>query len=106
MGKLIGGNSAQHSKYKFVSSLRRKNIHICTACLLSNKHALTTAICLKDFLNYTRIPDFKLYSVVAGKRRTTGQVARFELEQVQTHQQFTFKNPNPRYDIGLITVNY
>ena len=103
-GKLIGGQSVLHENYKFTASFRRRNVHFCTASLLSNKHALTAAFCLKDFLNETDIPNFSLYSLMAGKPNVENGSAVFKIEEVQAHRDYVYKNPNFRQAIGLITV--
>ena len=81
IGKLIGGQSVEHGKYEFTASFRLNNIHFCTACLLSNKHALTAAVCLKDFLTQPDIPRFDPYTLVAG-RLDIDEVTVFAIEEV------------------------
>ena len=105
MGKLIGGQSVEHGKYKYTASFRLNNVHFCTACLLSNKHALTAAVCLKDFLTEPDIPRFDPYTLVAG-RLDIDEVTVFAIEEVQAHRKYSFKNNDPLYAIGLITVNH
>ena len=101
MGKLVDELSNENSSFKFTASLRRKEKHICTTVLLSNKHALTAAKCLEDFLNEHEIPNFDSYSVVAKRSDVV-----FSIEAVFTHRVYTFLNPTPKHDIGLIRVNY
>ena len=105
MGKLIGGQTVEYGKYKFTASFRLDNIHFCNACLLCNKHALTAAVCLKDFLTKPDIPKFDLYTLVAGRLDTEGATV-FAIEEVQAHRRYSFEHNNLNYAIGLITVNH
>ena len=105
VGKLIGGQSVDHGKYKYTASLRLDNVHFCTAFLLSNKHALTAAVCLKDFLTEPDIPKFDQYTLVAG-RLDIEKVTVFAIEQVQAHRKYSFERNDANYAIGLITVNH
>ena len=57
-------------------------MQFCAASLLSNKHALTAASCLKDFLTEIDIPDFGLYTLVAGEHDFYKGSAVFEIEEV------------------------
>ena len=104
--KIIDEELTQHEGFKFIASFRRENIHFCTASLLSNKHALTTALCLKDFLNDTEIPDFNSYSLLAGKPDAEGGLSCFSIERVHCHSKYSYMAPNHLFDFGLITVNY
>ena len=105
MEKLIGGQSVEYGKYKFTASFRLDNVHFCTACLLSNRHALTAAVCLKDFLTKPDIPKFDPYTLVAG-RLDTEEATVFAIVEVQTHRKFSFKHNDYNHAIGLITVNH
>ena len=104
-GKLIGGQSVEYGKYKFTASFRLNNVHFCTACLLSNKHALTAAVCLKDFLTKPDIPKFDPYTLVAGRLDMEGATV-FAIEEVQAHRKYSFRFNNHYYGIGLITVKH
>ena len=104
-GKLIGGQSVEYGKYKFTASFRLNNVHFCTACLLSNKHALTAAVCLKDFLTKPDIPKFDPYTLVAGRLDTDREIV-FAIKEVQAHGRYFFEYSDPNYAIGLITVNH
>ena len=105
MGKLIGGQSVDDEKYKYTASFRLDNVHFCTACLLSNKHALTAAVCLKDFLTKPDIPKFDQYTLVAG-RLDIEKVTVFAIEEVKAHRKYSFQRNEANYAIGLITVNH
>ena len=72
--------------------------------MLSNKHALTSAFCLQDFLNESHIPDFDLYTLVAGRHDIDEGSAVFKIEVVQVQEKYRLKAPNVRYEISLITV--
>ena len=104
--KVVSEESDIHKDFKFLASLRRDNIHLCTAGLISNKHVLTTAFCIKDFLIYAEIPDFNLYSIWAGKPDTAEGAIRFPIEEVQAHRLYRYYNPKVCYDIGLVTVSH
>ena len=104
-GKLIGGQSVEYRKYKFTASFRLDNVHFCNACLLSNKHALTAAVCLKDFLTKPDIPEFDPYTLVAGRLDTERAIV-FGIEEVQVHEKYFFRYNDPNCAIGLITVNH
>ena len=112
IGKIKGddeqsdGQSYNHSKYRFTASLTHNNVPICTAILLSNKNALTSALCLKDFLNQYLCANFDLYKVVAGRLDIPGESTTFDIEEVVAHTKYRFKSPNPRHDLGYIVVNY
>ena len=103
-GKLVGEKPVEQEYYKFTASFRRENVQFCAASLLSNKHALTAASCLKDFLIEIYIPDFDLYTLVAGKHDVNKGSAVFKIEEVQVHRDFRFRSPNSNYALGLITV--
>ena len=104
MGKLIGGQSVAQENFKFTASFRRQNIHFCTATLLSNKKAITAAACLKDFLLEIDIPDFDLYTLVAGRHDLHKGLAVFKIEEVMAHRKYRFNDLTMKYAIGLITV--
>ena len=106
MGKLINGMSVDHGNYKFIGSLRRENVHFCTVSLLSNKISLTTATCLKDFLTQEEIPEFDLYTIMAGRFDLPGKSAVFLIEEVRIHRRYHFNNPKTSHDIGMVTVTY
>ena len=95
-----------HENYKFMASFRRENVHFCTASLISNKHALTAAFCFKDFLTEIDIPDFDLYTLVAGRHDINGKSAVFQIEHVIRHHRFSFLNTVSIYGIGVIKVMY
>ena len=103
-GKLIGGQSVALDSYKFTASFRRENVHFCTATLLSNKKAITAAPCLKDFLLEIDIPDFDLYTLVAGRHDVDKGLAVFKIEEVMAHRKYGFNALTLNYAIGLITV--
>ena len=103
-GKLIGGLSVGQENYKFTASLRRKNVHFCTATLLSKKKAITAAFCIKDFLLEIDIPDFDLYTLVAGRHDVHKGLAVFKIEEVTAHRKYNFDDRTMKYAIGLITV--
>ena len=105
-GKLTGGDHVKHQDYKFIASFRRENVHFCSAYLISNKHALTAAFCLRDFLNETEIPDFDPYTLVAGRLDKDEGSAVFEIEEVFVCPKFHSTSPKPMYALGLIMVNY
>ena len=106
MGKLDGERSVNPSNYRFMASLRRDDVHICSATLLSNEQALTAATCLKGFLNETMIPSFDTFSLVAGRFDIDNGTTVFEIKQVQVHDSFRFYSPRIVHNIGLVTVNY
>ena len=106
MGKLVAESSVNPSNYRFMASLRRDDVHICSATLLSNRHALTAATCLKEFLNEIKIPSFETFSLVAGRFDVHNGTTVFKIEQVQLHHKFSFRSPKSMHNIGLITVNY
>ena len=105
-GKLDNEGSLDPSFYRFTASLRRYDVHICPATLLSNKHALTAATCLNLILNKTKIPSFDTFSLVAGRFDIDNGTTVFEIEKVQVHESFFFNSPRSIYNIGLITVNH
>ena len=104
-GKLGSDRSVNSCNHRFLASLRRNNIHICPATLLSNKYALTAATCLKGFLNETKIPSFDTFSIVAGRFDIDNKTTVFKIEQVQVNRKYSFLSPSVIRNIGLITVN-
>ena len=106
MGKLDGERSVNPSNYRFLASLRHNGVHYCSATLLSNKHALTAATCLKQFLNEIKIPSFEKFSLVAGRFDINNGTTVFEIKQVQIHRSFKYISPKIVYNIGLVTVSY
>ena len=106
MGKLDDKRSVLLSNSRIIASLRRHDVHICSAALLSNQHALTTAICLKGLLNETGIPRFDQFTLVAGRYDIDNGTTVFKIGQVQVHKRFMFSAPNALHNVGLITVNY
>ena len=104
MGKISSGQELGH--IKCMASLKYDDAQICSAVLVSNKHALTTASCLKGFLNDTKIPDFNLYSLVLGRLDIAGGSTCFSIEQVKAHKYYKYNIPSPKNDVGLITVNH
>ena len=103
-GKLIGGESVAQENFKFTASFRRENVHFCTATLLSNKKAITAAFCIKDFLLEIDVPDFDLYTLVAGRHDVDKGLAVFKIEEVIAHRKYDFDDSTIKYGIGLITV--
>ena len=103
-GKLVGGQPVEDGHNKFSASVRYKNVHFCTAILFSNKHALTTAFCLRSFLNEIQLPKFELYSLVAGRQDINNGSAVFKIQKVQAHGRYNYSYPFSAKDLGVITV--
>ena len=106
VGKLGGERSVNSSNYRSVASFRRDDVHICSAILISNRHALTAATCLKEILNEIEIPSFDQFTLVAGGFDIDNGTKVFKIEQVQIHHRFSYHSPNPVHNIGVIRVNY
>ena len=104
--KIISEEPEGHESYKFTTVFKREDVHFCTASLISNKHALTAAICLKDFLTEKLVPEFDLYSLEAGRLDVIHGSTVFQIEQVQAHRRYSFSNPYSQYNTGIITVKY
>ena len=72
---------------------------------MSEKHVLTAAQCLNEFLIHEQIPSFKEYSLLledAEKLTTT----LYFIEKVQVHPQYIPNDPTTfLHDIGVITVS-
>ena len=106
--KIVCGKPSLLAESKCVTSFRHKDLHKCSAFLISIFHALTAAHCLDEFLSHQLLPNFSDYSVVAGifdGSATSIQI--FSIDEVEVHPKYEAKeNFTSKYNIGLITVNY
>ena len=104
--KIVNEESDTDKDFKYTASFRRDNVHLCTAGLISNKHAITTAFCIKDFLIHPEIPAFNSYSIRAGKTDTAEGEICFSIEAVQAARNYRYHKPKVEYDFGLVTVSH
>ena len=104
--KLLGGVQALSGYGKYMASFLHGNLHLCSAFLISNKHVLIAAHCLRDFLINKTIPNFKEYCVVVGLYDwNIGGICHL-IEEVQVLSSYNHSIHNPSQDVGLITVDY
>ena len=104
MGKIIGGSVLEPGHKKYLGSFQHNNQHRCTICLISNKHCLTAASCLRDFFISKEIPNFDDYKIVLGTFQSTQWNIKYDIDTVSGHKKFEPFANNSDYDIGLITV--
>ena len=73
-------------------------MHICTAFLISERHLLTAAKCLREIFLRENV-SFSEYSIILGYRF-------HKIKRVERHKSYNHKRPekNTSYDIGCITV--
>ena len=103
-GKLIGGFADESGNKKYVVSIRYNDGHYCTGCLISKRHVLTAAQCLKEFLIHRIVPDFKNYSVVVGSPKMLNGSKKY-IAEVQAAALYNPLKKNSIYDIELIKVD-
>ena len=102
--KVFGGQETQQGCRKFLASLKHKGRHICTAFLISNRHASTAAVCLDDFLKHPLIPLFTDYSLFTGTRNLYGVGSNHFIYQVEVCERHPTHTKSDSLDIGIITV--
>ena len=105
VGKLFGGIPIQNRCKKCVGSLVHNENHFCTVFLISEKHVLTAAQCLKEFLIHKEIPDFMEYAVFFGDINKPDKQPHF-FEQLDVHSNYDPHKPKSSQDLGLLTVSY
>ena len=103
--KFIGGKKVPPGCRKCMASFRHKSIHVFSAFLISEKHVITAAHCLNDFLTKPTIPDFSEYSVEVGLFDSSIGGIVYQLKEVEVHQYYNPLFYSPSHDFGLLTVN-
>ena len=77
---------------------------MCSATLISEKHLVTAAHCLHDFMLESTLPNFSEYHVVFGLLDWKLQGTNYSISEVQALSRYDPYIYSPTYDIGLIKV--
>ena len=86
----------------YVAGLYKSHVLFCTGILLSEKHVITVATCLKRFI-YSHI-DFEYYYAAFGLVELRKTNRGYSFEDVKIHQDFNLTSEDLPNNIGLITV--
>ena len=99
--KIIGGENVQPQNYTYVIYLQRRGCHICSGALISDKHAVTTARCVRGLYG----PHFRKTFVVLGSIYLNHGDRKY-IEKIVPHSMFS-KGTGSLYinDIAVIIVS-
>ena len=90
---------------EYLAALFEGERHHCCGSVISSKHILTTAACLKIFFKKEcLIPDFTRYFALVGSLDLINGGVRYYYEQVEIHKDYSFRKDDLVHNIGLITV--
>ena len=102
-GKLSFGKPTQLLEY--LAALFKGEEHYCTGSVISSKHILTTAACLKIFFQKNcSFSDFTRYTALVGSMDLINGGVSYYFKQVEIHKNYSFKKDDFIHNIGLITV--
>ena len=104
-GKIVGGRDVNPGQKPYMASLRHKNLHFCTAFLISINELLTTARCLLRFFDPRALINFDDYTVSVGSLDLLQEGASHGIEKVEISKKFKYKTKHSPCDIGHIKVN-
>ena len=102
--KIVSNNDVKTDKRNYIASFQIRKGHFCTGFLASEKHIITAAQCLVDFLKYKDIPEFIDYTVMVGSNIINHNNSYANIDQVEVLSDFKVNILNSTPDIGVITV--
>ena len=103
--KIYGGEDVPHGEVRFMASFIHNNLYVCSAFMISEKHALTTAYYLHDFFSLWPLPDFSEYSLMLHGGLGPCPDKKFPIEQIECLPKYNVKCPSVSFDAAVITVD-
>ena len=88
-----------------MASFIRNDLYVCSAFMISNKHALTAAYYVKEFFLLWPLPDFGDYSLMLHGGLGLCPDTKFPIKQVECLPRYNASRPSVSYDAALITVD-
>ena len=104
--KIYGGEDVPHGEVRFMASFIHNNLYVCSAIMISEKHALTTAYYLHDFFLLWPLPDFSEYSLMLHGGLGPYPDKKFPIEQVECLSGYNAQCPSDSFDAAVITVDF
>ena len=102
-GKLSFGKPSEMLEY--LVALFKDEEHYCSGSVVSTKHILTAAACLKNFFEKNcSFSDFTKYSALVGSMDLINGGVKYRYKQVEIHKDYSFRKDDFIHNIGLITV--
>lgn len=102
--KLLFGSPVSKYQYPWLVSIKHNNNHICPGSIITSRHVLTSANCIKDLpldqLSVT-VHDHELDTLDDGEAEES-----YGIEEVLLHPQFEEKPNKPsHYDVAMVKLN-
>ena len=86
-----------------MAALYESQLLFCTGILVSDKHVLTAATCLKNFIDDSNI-DFMNYHAKLGYFNIYKSDEKYSFKGVKVHENYNLTNEHLHDNIGIITV--
>ena len=104
--KIYGEEDVPHGEVRLVASFIYNNVYVCSAFMISDKQALTSAHFLRDFFLLWPLPDFSGYSLILHGGLNQGPDKKFPIEQIECLPGYNVMCPSDSFDAALITVDF
>ena len=105
-GKIVDGIPVEERNVGFMASLRLKNSHICSGCLISGRHTLTAGYCVYHIHQFDGPYNFRIVTVVVGMTNLSSGGTELNVKRALHYKKFLGKHgiASSNYDIGVIEV--
>ena len=101
-GKLAQGYNT-FQPFEYVAALYYNDLLFCSGVLISRKHVLTVAICLKKFVNDVDIK-FWNYHALLGTDSLDASRLNYLFQEVKVPKQYNYVDEDLPHNIGIVTV--